>query len=41
MQGLDRTDGHAKGAARMSEIIQAANVTGVKAVTFYAFSTEN
>jgi undecaprenyl diphosphate synthase len=40
-RGLPRTAGHRKGINRIEEIIKAASELGLKAVTFFAFSTEN
>lgn len=39
--GRDRLEGHAKGAARAREIVDAAQKIGVKYITLYAFSIEN
>ncbi|TRZ49261.1 isoprenyl transferase [bacterium] len=39
--GLARTTGHKEGFKRVREIIEAAVKLGIKAVTFFAFSTEN
>lgn len=39
--GLPRTAGHKKGAERVKEIVRAAKGFGVKALTIFAFSTEN
>ena len=33
--------GHVRGTAVVSEIVQAADDAGIKALTLYAFSTEN
>lgn len=38
---LPRTEGHREGAKRVKEMIRVANDLGIKAVTFFAFSTEN
>ncbi len=38
---LPRVSGHAMGAKRVTEIVQAASDLGVKALSLYAFSTEN
>ncbi|MBD3264994.1 MAG: di-trans,poly-cis-decaprenylcistransferase [Candidatus Omnitrophica bacterium] len=38
---LPRTAGHRKGAQRVKEIISEARVLGIKALTIFAFSTEN
>lgn len=38
---LPRTMGHKKGAAVLEEIVKYCNDIGVKAITAYAFSTEN
>lgn len=40
-RGLPRSAGHLKGAERVREVIAEANKAGVKAVTIFAFSTEN
>ena len=40
-KSLPRTAGHREGAKRVEEIVKAAAELGVKAVTFFAFSTEN
>jgi undecaprenyl diphosphate synthase len=40
-RGLARTAGHKAGFKRIGEIIEAAAKLGIKAVTFFAFSTEN
>jgi undecaprenyl diphosphate synthase len=40
-KGLSRSDGHREGIERIKEIIGAANKLGLKAITFFAFSTEN
>jgi len=40
-KGLPRTAGHRKGVQRVKEILRAAHAQGVKAITFFAFSTEN
>lgn len=40
-KGLPRAAGHRKGIDRIREIIKAADASGVKAVTFFAFSAEN
>lgn len=40
-RGLPRTQGHIEGAKRVDEIVEAAAHRGVKALTLYAFSTEN
>lgn len=39
--GKDRLEGHAMGAHRAREIVDAANKIGVKYITLYAFSIEN
>jgi undecaprenyl diphosphate synthase len=36
-----RVWGHVRGASVVSEIVEAADLAGVKALTLYAFSTEN
>ncbi|MBI5555753.1 MAG: isoprenyl transferase [Elusimicrobia bacterium] len=38
---LPRISGHAVGAKRISEIVAAASDLGIKALSLYAFSTEN
>lgn len=38
---LPRISGHAMGAKRVSEIVTAASDLGIKALSLYAFSTEN
>ena len=40
-RGLPRTAGHKKGADVFDDITRYANEKGVKAITYYAFSTEN
>ncbi len=40
-RGLPRTVGHREGIERIKGIVNAARELGVKAVTFFAFSTEN
>ena len=40
-RGLSRTSGHREGIKRVKEIVRAAGEMGIKAVTFFAFSTEN
>lgn len=40
-RGLPRTAGHRRGIARIRGIVSAARELGIKAVTFFAFSTEN
>lgn len=40
-RGLNRSDGHKQGVETIREIAIAANNIGVKALTVYAFSTEN
>lgn len=40
-RGLPRTAGHRVGIDRVKEIVDAAAKLGIKAVTFFAFSTEN
>ena len=40
-RGLPRTAGHYKGAEVFKTIARACGKTGIEAVTFYAFSTEN
>lgn len=40
-RGLPRTAGHKKGADVFDDITRYANEAGVKAITYYAFSTEN
>jgi undecaprenyl diphosphate synthase len=40
-RGLPRTAGHKAGIERVREIVRAANDLGIKAITFFTFSTEN
>ena len=40
-KGLPRTAGHKKGVDAVEEALEAASILGVKALTLYAFSTEN
>lgn len=40
-QGKERLEGHAQGAKRAREIVDAAYRAGVKYITLYAFSIEN
>lgn len=40
-RGHPRVFGHVRGSSRVKEIIREANRLGVKALTLYAFSTEN
>ena len=40
-KGMPRTFGHKQGAERVREIALEANRMGIKALTLYAFSTEN
>lgn len=40
-KGMPRTYGHAAGAANFKKIIEYCGSIGIKAVTVYAFSTEN
>ncbi|MDL2218842.1 di-trans,poly-cis-decaprenylcistransferase [Ruminococcaceae bacterium OttesenSCG-928-O06] len=40
-RGLPRTAGHKKGADVFDDITRYANEQGVRAITYYAFSTEN
>ncbi len=40
-RGYPRSFGHIRGSARVKEIVREANRLGVKALTLYAFSTEN
>ncbi len=40
-KGFSRVIGHHEGAKRVKEIVKAAIESGVEAVTFFAFSTEN
>ena len=40
-RGHSRFYGHVRGASRVREIVRAAKKRGVKALTLYAFSTEN
>ncbi len=40
-RGMARTMGHKRGAETLREIVKSAGELGVKAITAYAFSTEN
>jgi undecaprenyl diphosphate synthase len=40
-RGYPRFYGHVRGAARVKEIVRASREMGIKALTLYAFSTEN
>lgn len=40
-RGLDRSAGHAAGAQTVREIVTAAREIGIRALTLYAFSSEN
>ena len=40
-RNLPRTQGHVEGVKRVEEVVQAAREIGIKALTLYAFSTEN
>lgn len=40
-RGLERIEGHQKGATALRNVLQAALATGVKYLTVYAFSIEN
>ncbi|MEU3795556.1 polyprenyl diphosphate synthase [Streptomyces fructofermentans] len=40
-RGLPRTEGHKVGADRVLEVMQGGIELGIKAISFYAFSTEN
>lgn len=40
-RGMSRIAGHARGARRVSEIVEAAPDLGITHLTLYAFSTEN
>jgi undecaprenyl diphosphate synthase len=40
-RGLERLDGHMRGARMVKEIVRASNTLGVNHLTLYAFSTEN
>jgi len=40
-RGLDRLDGHMRGARMVKKIVRASKTFGVKHLTLYAFSTEN
>jgi undecaprenyl diphosphate synthase len=40
-RGLSRTSGHREGINRVRDIVRTAGDLGIKAVTFFAFSTEN
>ena len=39
--GLKEIEGHKKGVDRIKELVEYAAKTGVKSITFWAFSTEN
>ena len=41
LRNLPRTSGHKEGIKRIKEIVSAAAESGVKVLTFFAFSTEN
>jgi undecaprenyl diphosphate synthase len=41
LRGLPRIAGHREGVKRVKEIVKAAKELGVKALTLFAFSTEN
>ena len=40
-QGLARTEGHGAGEVALVDVVDGALAIGVKALTVYAFSTEN
>ena len=40
-RGLPRSAGHIAGAKAVAKVISACNALGIKAVSLYAFSTEN
>lgn len=40
-KGLPRTAGHQKGAQRIKEVVKESQNLGIKALTIFAFSTEN
>ena len=40
-QGLPRTEGHKRGEAALFDVVEGAIEIGVKAISAYAFSTEN
>lgn len=40
-RGLERLDGHMRGARMVKQIVRASKTLGVKHLTLYAFSTEN
>lgn len=40
-KGLPRTAGHKKGVDAVEEVLEAGSLLGIKALTVYAFSTEN
>lgn len=40
-RGLPRIEGHRRGVERSKEVIEFANELGLRALTLYAFSTEN
>lgn len=40
-KGLDRAEGHKKGAASVRKVVEAAIKANIKYLTVYAFSTEN
>lgn len=40
-RGLNRVEGHLRGAQTVTKIVEAAFRLGIKTVTLYAFSTEN
>ena len=39
--GLERVEGHHAGAVTVTKLVKALNLTGIKYMTLYAFSTEN
>ncbi len=40
-QGLDRTEGHRKGAERVRDVVRHCREAGIRALTLYAFSEQN
>src|SRR5260370_20043322 len=40
-RGLDRMEGHRKGADSVREVVRAGREIGLKALTLYAFSSQN
>lgn len=41
LRGLDRSKGHQEGVKRISDVVRTVDKIGVKAITIFAFSTEN